>query len=93
VADTAPRRAAGVTYVVIDGQAVVIDPEGRELITLNQVGTKIWEHLDGRRDVAQLVDEILDNFDGVSREQFQADVVTYLDELGAAGIVEPGPGP
>jgi coenzyme PQQ synthesis protein D (PqqD) len=93
VADTAPRRAAGVTYEVIDGQAVVIDPEGRELVTLNQVGTQIWEHLDGRRDVGQLVDELLDNFDGVSREQFQADVVTYLDELRAAGILEPGPGP
>jgi hypothetical protein len=86
--DDGPRRAAGVTYEIIEGQAVVIDPEGRELVTLNGVGTMIWEHLDGRRGVPELVDELLGNFDGVSREQFEADVIAYLDELREAGIVD-----
>ena len=85
----APRRAAGVNYEVIDGQAVVIDPDGRELVTLNDVGTMIWEHLDGQRGVTELVDELLGNFDGVSRKQFEADVIAYLDELREAGIVSP----
>ena len=83
-----PRRAAGVTYEIIEGQAVVIDPEGRELITLNDVGTMIWENLDGNRGVTELVDELLGNFDGVSHEEFEADVVAYLAELREAGIVE-----
>jgi Coenzyme PQQ synthesis protein D (PqqD) len=88
VADAAPRRAAGVTYEVIEGQAVVLDPEGRELITLNAVGTQIWEHLDGQRRVTELVDELWPNFEGVSRDQFEADVVAYLDELADAGLVD-----
>jgi hypothetical protein len=77
-----------VTYEVIEGQAVVIDPDGRELVTLNAVGTQIWEHLDGQRGVTDLVDELLGNFDGVTREQFEADVVTYLDELHEAGLLD-----
>jgi hypothetical protein len=89
VAEAAPRRAAGVSYEVVEGQAVVIDPEGRELITLNEVGTQIWEQLDGERGVTELVDALLGNFEGVSREQFEADVVAYLDELRVAGILEP----
>ncbi len=80
------------TYEIIDGQAVVIDPDGRELVTLNEVGTQIWEHLDGRRGVSELVDELLGNFDGVTREQFEADVIAYLDELRDAGILAPTAG-
>ena len=79
------------TYEVIEGQAVVIDPEGRELITLNEIGTRIWEHLDGQRGVSNLVDELWPNFEGVSREEFESDVVAYLDELREAGILEPDP--
>jgi coenzyme PQQ biosynthesis protein PqqD len=89
VADAAPRRAAGVNYEVVEGQAVVIDPEGRELITLNEVGTQIWEHLDGERGVAELVNALLGNFDGVSRDEFERDVRAYLDELREAGILAP----
>ena len=88
MAGEVPRRTAGVTYEIIEGQAVVIDPDGRELITLNDVGTMIWENLDGHRGVTELVDELLGNFDGVSRERFEADVVAYLDELREAGIVD-----
>jgi len=83
-----PRRAAGVNYEIIEGRAVVIDPDGRELITLNEVGTLIWEHLDGERDVPALVDELLTEFDGVTREQFERDVRAYLDELRDVGILE-----
>ncbi len=78
------------TYEVIDGQAVVLDPEGRELVTLNEVGTQIWEHLDGHRGLTELVDDLSGNFDGVSRAEFERDVRGYLDELREAGILEPG---
>ena len=91
MADAAPRRAAGVSYEVVEGQAVVIDPEGRELITLNEVGTQIWEQLDGERGVTELVDSLLGNFDGVSRDEFERDVRAYLDELREAGILAPDP--
>jgi Coenzyme PQQ synthesis protein D (PqqD) len=83
-----PRRAAGVNYEIIEGRAVVIDPNGKELVTLNEVGTMIWEHLDGERDVPVLVDELLPRFDGVTREQFDRDLRGYLDELRDVGILE-----
>ncbi len=88
MADAIPRRAAGVSYEVIDGEAVVIDPDGQELITLNGVGTLVWEHLDGERGVTELVDVLLPQLDGVSRDELDRDVRTYLDELRAAGIID-----
>jgi hypothetical protein len=88
MADAAPRRAAGTSYEVIDGEAVVIDPDGQELVTLNAVGTLVWEHLDGRRGIDELVDVLLSQLDGVSREELDRDVRDYLDELRSAGLVE-----
>jgi coenzyme PQQ biosynthesis protein PqqD len=91
VAEAAPRRAAGVSYEVVDGQAVVIDPEGRELITLNEVGTQVWEQLDGERGVTEIVDALLGKFEGVSRDDFERDVRAFLDELREAEILAPDP--
>jgi len=89
VPDDAPRRAEGVNYDIIDGVAVVLDAEGTELIRLNEVGTFVWEHLDGKRDVAALVEELWPALDGVTREEFERDVREYLGELRDAGILEP----
>jgi hypothetical protein len=37
----APRRAENVTYDIVDGRAVIVDPQGWELVTLNPVGTLV----------------------------------------------------
>ncbi len=37
-----PRRSPNVTYETIDGRAVLVDVAGTELITLNPVGTLVW---------------------------------------------------
>ena len=42
----APRRSPNVGYDVLDGQAVLIDPVGLEMLTLNAVGTFVWNELE-----------------------------------------------
>src|SRR5437867_1942294 len=68
-----PRRAAGVSYEVVDHQAVLIDPDGTELITLNPVGTRIWEELDGGRGTSELATDLLPSFDGVTCDGLERD--------------------
>lgn len=75
------QRAQSVTYDVVDGRAILVDPRGAELLTLNPVGTMIWEALDGRRDVPELVDHLIDRLDGVQPEQARADVASFIAEL------------
>ena len=82
------RRAAGVSYEVVNGQAVLIDPDGVELITLNHVGTRVWEQLDGRRGAAELAGDLLASFEGVSREEFERDIAVFLTELREAGLLD-----
>ena len=81
-------RSPQVVYEVVDGQAVLVDPAGRELLTLNGVGTVVWEALDGS-DAATLAAALIDRFDGVTVEELTVDIAAFLDEIAGAGLVEP----
>jgi len=83
------QRSPRVVYEVVDGQAVLVDPEGVELLTLNEVGTLIWEALDGRRGPDELAADLVGRFDGVTAEAFARDIAAFLDEVEAAGLVVP----
>lgn len=80
-------RADGVVHEVVDGRAVLVDPSGLQLITLNEVGSLVWEALEQPGDVASLVAVLLPRFPDVDEAQAEADVTAFLDELRAAGLV------
>jgi hypothetical protein len=90
VASTTVRRARDVTYEVVNGRAMLVDPSGAELITLNPVGTLVWEALtDERRlTVDVLIDRIRPQLSGVTREQLAQDLSQFVQELAESGLVE-----
>jgi hypothetical protein len=81
------QRSAQVVYEVVDGEALLIDPSGVELITLNPVGALVWQALDGSRDAAALADALVDSFEGVARDELTRDIEMFLTELHAAGLI------
>ncbi|MEM8904448.1 MAG: PqqD family protein [Actinomycetota bacterium] len=82
------RRSAGVTFEVSDGRAVLLDADGDTLTTLNPTGTRIWQDLDGRRDVGELAARLGAVHPEVPVETLRTDVEAFLDELGSDGLVE-----
>ncbi|MGH2753958.1 MAG: PqqD family protein [Actinomycetota bacterium] len=87
----APRRAPEATYEVVDDQAVIVDARRAELVTLNAVGTVVWEYLDGARDASSIAVEIdrSGRFEGVSVATLERDVSLFIEELSRSGLVEP----
>jgi len=83
------QRSPQVVYEVVDGQAVLIDPSGVELLTLNAVGTVVWEELDGRREPGDLASDLIGRFDGVTLPDFERDITDFLTDVAAAGLVRP----
>ena len=81
------ERADGVTYDVVDGRAILIDPRGEELITLNPVGTMVWEALDGRRDADELAALLAQRLKGVDVGQAREDVTRFVADLHGLGLV------
>jgi hypothetical protein len=83
------QRSPLVVYEVVDGQAVLVDPAGVELLTLNEVGTLVWEQLDGRRDAEHLAADLVGIFSGVTAEELARDIAEFLAEVESAGLVVP----
>jgi hypothetical protein len=84
------RRAAQATYDVLDHHAVIIDPGAAKMLTLNPVGTLVWQHLDVDRSCAELTAMLVPMLTGISPEQLELDIASFLDELMAAGLVVAG---
>jgi hypothetical protein len=81
------RRASGVTFEELDGHAVLLDGSAVRMLTLNPVGTLVWQFLDDDRTCAELTTLLLPKVRGVTAEQLEIDVASFLTELADAGVV------
>lgn len=80
-------RAPGALTEHVEGKAMVVRPDGSELLTLNPVGTIVWDELAAGADRAALVDAVARRFPAVERSRIERDVDAFLDQLLAAGLV------
>lgn len=71
---------------VVDGEALLIHLQSGEYFSLNSIGTRIWESIDGVRTVEDLVDLVLEEYD-VERAQAVADVLDLVNQLADEGLV------
>jgi len=81
------RRAADVKYDELDGHAVLLDRSAVKMLTLNPVGTLVWELLDDERTAVELVNLLLPKVRGVTVEQLETDVASFMHELVDVGVV------
>ena len=71
---------------VIAGEAIVLTPADSKIRNLNETGSRIWEMLAEKPTVGEIVERIQQEFD-VSREQADADVRAFVEDLAAKGMV------
>ena len=75
--------AASRTY---DGQATIVLPSRAEVKVLNELGSRVWDAIDGRRTLAQILATLLEDYD-VHRDQVERDVLDFVGELRTQGMV------
>ena len=71
---------------MIAGEVIVLTPMDSKIHNLNETGSRIWELLADEPTVGELVAQIHREFK-VSEEQARADVITFIEELAAKGMV------
>jgi hypothetical protein len=86
------RRSESIVYRQIGTEAVLVPIRGNaadleSIYTLNEVGHRIWDLLDGNKTVAQLCAAVAAEFE-VEPTQARKDVVEFLGELLALKVVE-----
>ena len=80
----ASRKIAGETILVPIRRDVV---DLQCIYTLNRVGARIWDLLDGRNNVEDIAETITSEFE-VDRPQAEADVEEFLGQLEEVGAIK-----
>ncbi len=65
---------------IVDGSAVIVLADSGTVTVLNEVGTRMWELIDGTRSVRDIVKAIESEYD-VSLEQAARDVDDLIQQL------------
>lgn len=81
-----PAHHADVASAIADDEAVLILPSKGRVQVLNAVGTRVWQLIDARRSVAEIVDQICREYE-VEPEQAARDTTGFLADLLAKGLV------
>ncbi len=82
--DCVTREIAGETIIVpIRNRVGDLD----SIFTLNEVGTMIWQLIDGQKSTHQIAEAIHQVYD-VGEEEAARDTVDFLESLKSAGLVK-----
>lgn len=79
------RRTVGDSYMVVPVGTRTRDVQG--VIALSESGALLWEKLEQGATEDELVEALLAEYE-VEREQAEADVKVFVDELRSSGILE-----
>lgn len=81
------RPRADVRFRIIDHEAVVLRQEAGETLVLNEVGARVLSLLADGTNLEHTADILAREFT-VERERAHADVLSFVAELQAAGVLE-----
>jgi hypothetical protein len=82
--DIVTRQIAGET-ILVPIRSNLADMQ--RLFTLNTVAEYIWQQLDGKRNLKEIHDGILANFE-VENDQADSDIREFISQLMDAAIIE-----
>lgn len=82
------RRVQGLPWQMIDDKAVILDPRNQKVHELNEVGSFIWDKLDGQNDPEAISALLVEDFD-CELAIVASDIQDFCEGLVAEGIVEP----
>ncbi len=72
----------------LDDETVILSLKTGEYYGLNPVGAAIWKMIQVKRSLSHVRDALLKQYQGVTPEQCEADVVALVGELEELGLVE-----
>jgi hypothetical protein len=73
-------KSSATAWRVIEGEAVILSLDTKVFRGLNAVGSRVWELIDGRRSVEEIVTQIVVEFE-VAPDEAARDVGTFIAEL------------
>lgn len=75
-----------VLFQEVSGETVLLDLSSENYFGLDEIGTRIWELLNGGSSVGEVVDALLEEYD-TDRKTLEGDVAELLENLAEAGLI------
>ena len=84
--DSYISRSHKIAWQIIDEETLVVTPTNSTLHVLNRTGTRIWELMEKRVKIEDIVDKICSEFD-VEEKQAKKGILKFIEELVDKGVV------
>ena len=81
-----PVRNPDIIGKLAEDEAVLVMPQKGQVKVINEVGAVIWELIDGKRNIGQIVEEVISQFD-VDPVSAETDTLNFISELKIREIV------
>ncbi len=85
--NTIPAPNPNIIGRVVDNEAVLVMPNQGKVKVLNEVGAAIWQLIDGRRDIQQIVVELCTQFE-ITPDIAETDARKFITELAQRKIID-----
>lgn len=79
------RDVGNKTFVVAVGE---LSKKINVMITLNETGKAIWQALQVETNIDEIVEKLLNQFEGAERETVMQDVCAFVNKLEGANVLE-----
>jgi hypothetical protein len=73
-------------YRLYEGRATIVLLERAEVKVANEVGSFVWDRIDGRRTLGDIVQALVEEYE-VDPEEARRDVLEFAEDLRAQGMV------
>lgn len=69
-----------IQWKMIEEEAVLVDQDELQILHLNEVATEVWNLIDGKRTVNEIITQMLNVFE-VKRKTAEKDILDFLQKL------------
>ena len=84
--NTVLTRNPDAAYRIYGGQATVVLPARAEVHVINEIGSTVWERIDGMKTLGRILDDLLSDYD-IERARAEADLLEFVASLHNQGMV------
>ena len=81
-----PRNADSYCERKLGEETIFLSPQGDEIHSLDEVGTYIWQQLDGQTELDAVLNNLCEEYD-VAQDQARGDLLEFVAELVARKLL------
>ena len=88
-----PLQNPDLAWRMVDDECIIVDPQGSQATVLNPVGARIWDLMDGKRTLGEILGMVLQEY-AVEPAQAELDAREFTEDLAKRKLIsfegEPG---